>query len=206
MKSSSRWRCGISLIEVTIILLVLGIISAALAPSLLRKVRKAKVQRARADVCAVRDAIVLMLADVGPSAFLRDGSADPGDWEYVSLAVGDGDIPELGPDGSAQWTQPVNFGTVDFLGYHILSNKPGNDPAKAYEDWKGAYMTPPIRPDPWGNRYMVNIGALAPGSVYDTVVISAGPDEEIDSEFSLDGFVSGDDDIVCLVSGGEVTE
>ena len=72
--SELRRRKGISLIEVTIILLVLGIIAGALAPTLLRSMRKTKLARARADVCVIRDAIVNMLADVGTGGLLQDGS------------------------------------------------------------------------------------------------------------------------------------
>jgi len=202
LKVAFARRRGISLIEVVIILLVLGILAGGLAPTLLYRMRKTKLARAREDVCAIRDAIVNMLADVTPDGLLQDGSEAPAYWDYVMLAVGDGDIPELGPDGSAEWVQPVNFTTVDFLENHISTNRPGNDPANAYPNWQGAYIAAPIDPDPWGNRYMVNAINLSPGSAFDVVVISAGPDEEIDSQFYQDGFVPGDDDIICLLSAG----
>jgi len=78
--------------------------------------------------------------------------------------------------------------------------------------WRGPYMTGPLDPDPWGNRYACNVIYLDPrtqtenmtayanGYVEDTVVMSAGPDEEIDTDFDVDGLTPGDDDILYTVS------
>jgi hypothetical protein len=85
-------------------------------------------------------------------------------------------------------------------------------------------MTGPVDPDPWGNRYAVNVAFLDPsptavlggitatlavGSAIgvldyprmDVFVLSAGPDEEIDTKSAQDGVVPGDDDFVYVVSG-----
>ncbi len=339
----------ITLIEVTVMLMVLAILTASLTPTVMRRMRHAKIDRARADTCAIRDAIMLFLADVETPGFAQNAAVSASEQRPVHLLVSDGDIPEIGPDGSSQWTLPVNFTTVDFLEYHLVSNNPGKSASRRYSPWKGAYLTAPINPDPWGNRYMVNVHYLWAGSngggsggtvgtytigywknhlddwpvdtvtiggitylkqdaaavmnmnvsgdvtyqmfaqlaaaklnvingaesncisstiaaadnwmslygpvgsgvpasssawqdggealkttldqynngllcaphadtvkdskevaqdgsgyVYDVVVISAGPDEEIDSRFTMDGFVPGDDDIICLVSRGSV--
>ena len=74
--------------------------------------------------------------------------------------------------------------------------------------WRGPYMDA-VRPDPWGNRYMANVawftvpqGGDSVGFIRPIVVLSAGPDEEIDTPFgSVGGFVLGNDDIAysgCL--------
>jgi len=64
--------------------------------------------------------------------------------------------------------------------------------------WKGAYLTAPINPDPWGNRYMVNVQYIG-ASTNDVVVLSAGPDEEIDTAFTANPVTAGDDDLISLV-------
>ena len=56
--------------------------------------------------------------------------------------------------------------------------------------------------DPWGNRYAANVYFLSQTDGIDVVVLSAGPDQEIDSSFAMDGFVPGDDDIAVLFSTG----
>jgi len=195
-------RNGISLLEVVIILAAAAILAGALTPTLLTSIRKAKLARAQTQACAIKDAILAALSHISTDGFVQDASLPPEQQQPVELAVSDGDIPELGPDGDALWTRPVNFAEVDFLSCHLVTNSPGNDAAHAYPNWLGAYIEAPIDPDPWGNRYMVNTIYLRSGSTYDTVVLSAGPDEEVDSSWSQNGFVAGDDDIFCLVSVG----
>ena len=43
----------------------------------------------------------------------------------------------------------------------------------------------------------------APDTIrFDIFVMSAGPDEEVDTPFEIDGVVPGDDDLIRVVSGG----
>jgi len=77
--------------------------------------------------------------------------------------------------------------------------------------WRGPYLDA-VRPDPWGNRYMANVlwltmpqGADSSGFIRPVIVLSAGPDEEVDTHFdSIGGFVLGDDDIAYPVSYGSL--
>jgi type II secretory pathway pseudopilin PulG len=266
MKIRERMKhlAGWSLIELTIILVVLSILSAILAPVISRYVRNAKVVRAREDVQALGSAIMMFIEDTANSYFMQDGSPctaqgasrtdgvnteggapNQAAWNRVDMLVGDGDVPELGPNGSYEWTQAVNFSTVDFFEYHLCTNNPGNNSAHAYRTptdldkgagaydddpmfarrssggfnsefaWRGPYITAPIDPDPWGNRYASNVKFLDPlsdssnnevakegkgGFEADVVILTAGPDEEIDTKWHKDGLTAGDDDILYTVS------
>ena len=53
-------------------------------------------------------------------------------------------------------------------------------------------------PDPWGNRYAVNVMYLGP-NVNDVVVVSAGPDEAVDTPDSGNPLTAVDDDILVLI-------
>ena len=83
--------------------------------------------------------------------------------------------------------------------------------------WRGPYLKGPVDPDPWGNRYAVNVLFLDPNPTalvaslpvafvvadyqrLDVFVLSAGPDAEIDTSVAQDGAVPGDDDIIFIVS------
>jgi type II secretory pathway pseudopilin PulG len=86
--------------------------------------------------------------------------------------------------------------------------------------WRGAYLRSALDSDPWGSRYAVNVAFLDPRldatpttisgitagfttAAYlrlDVFVLSAGPDEEIDTQSAQDGAVPGDDDFIYLVS------
>ena len=244
-----RGRSGWSLIELTIILICLSILSAIIAPVIGRYVRNAKVIRTREDVQAIASAIWMFIEDTGNSYFVQNGrpgrttgmGEDLHKDSRVEMLVSDGDIPELGPNGHNYWVRPVELARFDFLEYHLVSNRPGDNPANAYRTprdmtsngmfsrsssggfnsefaWRGPYLTGPVDPDPWGNRYCVNVKYLDPkghdnwdppgmnGYERDCVVISAGPDEEIDSNYkaswpgSPEGLTPGDDDIICMVS------
>ena len=240
-----------SLIELTIILVVLSILCAILAPVIDRYIRNAKMCRAREDVQAIGMAICMCIEDTANSFFMMDGSGAPaGDplrealsggapdqtGNTVNLLVSDGDIPEEGPDaGGDDWIKEVNFAQTDFLENHLVTNtvayrtptdldNAGASPMFARDSsggfnsefaWRGPYMTAPIDPDPWGNRYAVNVeylDALAGsanataasngdnGYEEDVLVLSAGPDEEVDTEYDVDGNTPGDDDVIYTIS------
>jgi len=88
---------------------------------------------------------------------------------------------------------------------------PGGQGFNSEFAWRGPYLDA-VRPDPWGNRYMSNVlwltmpqGADSSGFIRPVIVLSAGPDEEVDTPFdSVGGFVLGDDDIAYPVSYGSL--
>ena len=148
--------------------------------------------------------------------------------------------------GETLWTQAVNGTTIDTLSNHLAENAPGESANARYRNpsditiatpggnnidfarsessgfnapyaWRGAYLRSPVDPDPWGNRYAVNVAFLDPSPTaviggitagfgttdyprLDVFVLSAGPDEEIDTKIAQDGAVPGDDDFIYLVS------
>lgn len=88
--------------------------------------------------------------------------------------------------------------------------------------WRGPYLSSPIGPDPWGNRYMVNTMFLAPlnpvpppamwgieGAVgwnRPVICLSAGPNEYIETPFGgigPPGFgeLRGADDFIFVIQG-----
>lgn len=146
---------GFTLVEVTIILLVLVILGAIMLPVIGNFVVKAKIVRVREDIGALGAVIQLMLNDIGEACFYQVGHGDsiasPPDRcssNRVNLLVGDGDIPNLGGgmDGDSMnnmWKQPVNFSTVDFLENHIVANRPGNNASNRYRT-PADIMMPPL--------------------------------------------------------------
>ena len=164
--------------------------------------------------------------------------SDPNQGYTVELLVSDGDTPDVYPDGDIWlWRRAVDGHAIDTLANHLVQNSPGGNPMARYrtpEDltnappeqfpfahragfnarfaWRGPYVSAPVRADPWGNRYAVNVLYLDPvaesdgtvwwsGHVEDVFVLSAGPDEEIDTAYAVDGVVPGDDDLIRVVSG-----
>lgn len=238
-----------SLVEVTIILAVVAMLASILAPSISGYVDQARQVRAREDTQVIGDAILDFIADNAERQFLitasGGGMVPPTreDTNRVNLLVGDGDIPTMSAALSETfWTQVVNGGTVDTLANHVILNDPGYrnpsnittatpggtniDFARAESSgfnapyaWRGAYLRGPVRADPWGNRYAVNVAFMDPSPVdaftvgiitagfvaadyarLDVFVLSAGADKEIDTRSGQDGAVPGDDDFIFIVS------
>lgn len=193
---------GVTLLEVTLLLLVAVSLLGALMPTATSVVRHAEATQAQTDMARIRDAILAALSEMARTHFTIDGTATG---TQVELLVGDGDAPrELSATGNAQWRRLVAAtGRIDFLERHLVTNNPRGNVANAYPTagltpWRGAYLTAPIDPDPWGNRYAVNVEFLGP-STDDVVVFSTGPDEEIDSALKSNPLVATDDDIIVLV-------
>lgn len=199
-----RSETGVSLVEATIMLAVAGIISAAAAPVVSRTIDRTRLSRAQTDALAISTGINNLLAEhTGFSPFTINGLTGG---TTVGMLVGDGDIPELGIGGTASWTAQVNVAAappVDYLERHLLTNTPGGTGAyttTGLVPWRGAYLNGPVDPDPWGNRYAVNVLYLrtAPTS-NDVVVLSGGPDEAVNTPFAANGIVAGGDDIFAIV-------
>ena len=193
---------GMSLIEVAIILAATLAIAGALSPSISATVRNAQTAAATTVMGQIQTQVLAALADMNYSAFTSDGQKSG---PMVNLLVSDGDTPrEVSALGDAAWQSAVDDTTVDFLERHLVTNMPGGSALNAYvpggaNAWRGAYLTAPVDPDPWGNRYMVNVQYLGAGSANDVVVYSAGPDEQIDTAFTADPLSAGGDDLITLV-------
>lgn len=205
-----RWRTdrGITLVEATIVMTAVSILAAVAAPSASRALDRARVTRAIGDAEAIKAAIYNWRDDVFQS-FTVDGTVSG---DEVQTSVSDGDIPsaDITDDNGSltgvqmRWDDPVDntTGLVDFLERHLVTNNPRGSSANDYPTtWRGAYINAPLDPDPWGNRYAVNTGLLGtPGRTRnDTFVLSAGPDEAIDTLWEVNGATPGDDDIIVMV-------
>jgi type II secretory pathway pseudopilin PulG len=138
--------------------------------------------------------------------------------DAVEILISAGDIPALGPEGDDFWVDPPDGEWVDFLEYYLISNTPGDDAGRRFPTlddcgdviadlfsgvraWQGAYLNVGAG-DPWGNRYAISTHLLTQTTGEDVVILSAGPDLEIDSQFYMDGFVPGDDDLALIFSTG----
>jgi type II secretory pathway pseudopilin PulG len=203
MRQRLRLARGITILEVTLMLTATTALAAALMPTLTATIQHAEAATATAAMTDIRTQVLAMLNDVNFNSFTITGT--PGGTD-VEILVSDGDIPrEVSGTGSVEWQRPVNnaTGLVDFIERHLVTNNPRGNVANDYPTaggnrWRGAYLTGPVDPDPWGNRYAVNVEFLT-GGPQDVVVFSSGPDEQIDSAYSQNGLTPGDDDLMVLV-------
>jgi prepilin-type N-terminal cleavage/methylation domain-containing protein len=222
---------GVTLAEVTVVLLAVSILAGAAAPSARRALDRAKLARAVSDETAIKTAISNWIADMtGYFGFTIDGATGAvNSANTTQTLVSDGDMPRdcvatSGCGGGAiSWNAPVDNvgGLTDFLERHLVTNTPRGSAANDYPvgagAWRGAYVSGPIDPDPWGNRYAVNVKWLKDDSncgsrSNDTLVLSAGPDEIINTNYRFDvfpacgpntagtgGAIPANDDIIVVV-------
>jgi hypothetical protein len=195
---------GLSLMEIAIVMTATFAIMGGLMPSISATVRRAEGTAATTAATNIKNQAVQLLVDVNYNNFTTDGTKNG---PKVLLLVSDGDIPAQNGavTGTDLWGRATNLTTLDFLEYHLVSNGPGGDPINAYvpggsNQWRGAYLTGPVDSDPWGNRYAVNAEYFGNGgtNANDVVVLSAGPDEELDTNWAADPLTAGDDDVMVL--------
>jgi type II secretory pathway pseudopilin PulG len=231
-----------SLVEATIIVMVMALLTAVIAPSIGGYVADARGSAAKADVEEIASALSRMLTDTGESWFLVDGNGAAATnvpvrtaAQRVDMLVSNGTIPQLNAtarSSGTDWDDAVNHAAIQSLDNYLILNMPSNTADNAYRDaadmsvttqfdpddgatfnaehaWRGAYLSGPIGPDPWAERYAVNVeflartqGTVGSGSRMDVIVISAGANSRIDTPFEIDGQTPGADDIIAVVSGG----
>jgi hypothetical protein len=193
---------GLTLIEATVVLAVTSLLVAMAAPATSRALENARIARAQTDVDAIAAAVHNFVSEF--TGFVPFTSTGVSGGTTVRMLVSDGDIPrEVEVGASSSWIDPVGTSPmVDFLERHLVTNTPiggGSYTTAGGAPWKGAYISAPVDGDPWGNRYAVNTLYLRSTTTNDTFVLSVGPDEQVDSAFTINGARPGDDDIISVI-------
>jgi type II secretory pathway pseudopilin PulG len=235
---------GLSLVEVTIMLLVLLTLTGVLAPSIMDFVRDAQWVKAKEDCEAIGVSVVRLMRDVGP-CLKFNGTGSCTRTNRVDLLYSDG--PDVTPgdvsgdaaagfNGGGNTAGPLNWHSDstrgDTMQHQFVDNGGGPDyPAPAdlgtYDyagpgtglGWRGAYLSSPVGPDPWGHRYLVNTvflavardadagvgeGQRSGGWSRDVFCISAGPNGQYETPFggnAAHGVDRRGDDLIFIISG-----
>ncbi|MEW5983917.1 MAG: hypothetical protein AB1806_16310 [Acidobacteriota bacterium] len=240
-----RGQRGLSLVEVTIMLLVLMLLTSVLAPSIFDFVNDAQWVKVKEDCEALAVSVTRLIRDVGPRlVYNNPQSSYP--VNKMDLLVTDGNgatinttlAPAIAgfPGGLTNWWNgapalPTNFiGTCD---EQLITNiRSGTVTPPIYAEaglqfgplfgqgWRGAYLSPPCGPDPWGFAYQVNTKFLTTifnnaGTTevkihcLDVFCLSPGKDGIIETPFGTDfadlavdgqGLKRGGDDWVTVIS------
>jgi hypothetical protein len=219
MKRTVAGQRGMSLVEATIILLVLMVVTSVLAPSIYDFVVDARMVKVKEDCEAIGVSVVRLVHDVGPCLKVGAGDCAGSNRAQVLYSRGtSGDATSLG------W--PANGASMED---QFTTNKYGNNAIYSLPGWRGAYLPSPIGPDPWGTRYGVNAnylgeqltGALAGNGAagplcdvppppaqgdVDVICISAGPNKRYETAFAgngAGGTTRGGDDFIYVIAGSQ---
>ncbi len=170
---------GLSLVEVTIMLLVLMLLTGVLAPSIFDFINDAKWVKVKEDCEAIGLTVARITRDVGPCLKFA-GNQPCTKANRADLLHSDGPavvaanlaataVPVV--NAANLQTSPMNWDTVargDSMEDQFVTNSPvytiptGTAVGPLFGlGWRGAYLSPPIGPDPWGHQYLVNSAFLA---------------------------------------------
>ena len=232
-----RGQRGLSLIEVTIMLLVLMLLTSVLAPSIFDFVQDAQWVKVKEDCEVLAISVARLVKDVGPQLVWHPALNPPVPYpQYkLDLIISDGRAPTSVPGGvnAALWGGVTNWWTapdpltmktpgISGCAEQFITNAPrafwvppfgateryykeANGPQVGLawgQGWRGAYMSPPCGPDPWGYAYQINVKWLTQtfwvGATTATVencndvfCISPGKDGRIDTPFGYDAYPWG---------------
>jgi hypothetical protein len=170
---------GLSLIEVTIMLLVLMLLTGVLAPSIMDYVKDAQWVKVKEDCEAIGVSVVRLTRDIGP-CLKFDGTGRCTTANRVDILYSDGpDVTaaDLTDDATTSFNSAGNIATsmtwsndtdrgdsmerqfttndANYLSPANFGNYNAVGPMFGL-GWRGAYLSAPIGPDPWGHRYLVN--------------------------------------------------
>jgi len=244
MKTRMTTERGLSLIEVTIMLLVLMLLTGVLAPSVMDYVKDAQWVKVKEDCEAIGLSVVRLTRDIGPCVKFNGTTPCTKD-NRVDILYSDGpgvEGADLAGDAVTDFfSSDVAFGHMnwwkdeyhgDSMEHQFVDNGSGPaylTPADLHTfssvgpqfnlGWRGAYLSAPIGPDPWGRRYLVNTTFLAvamdatPGTgegqrsggwSHDTFCISAGPNGLYETAYggnASHGVTRQGDDFIYIISG-----
>jgi general secretion pathway protein G len=191
---------GFTMLEMTVVLAVIGIMSAVLAPMLLNYMDDAKISKAESDVKVIGGTVVKLTRDVAHFPLYKDGTKTTGVVPDIELLEGPGNNPV--DHATMPWLTTTKKAALED---HLTKNNPGTTKysSSGRFPWRGPYLEK-VGTDPWGNKYLVNIKNADPADSSPKVVwvLSAGPNGKIETDpnSATDiGPVPGGDDIAIRI-------
>jgi prepilin-type N-terminal cleavage/methylation domain-containing protein len=180
-KPTDRKRAGFTLVEVVVVIAVVALLAAIMAPLIAKNIDDAKLARAENEAKVIAAALANFYKDVG-----RWPSMDAaGNYDGVTqLASGNAGNPGT-TVASNGWDSDATGATIDYLENHLYNNTPKGAaayPTAGRRAWRGPYVNGEVPLDPWGTPYMVNVEATDTTSAVEKgFVISAGPNGVMDT-------------------------
>lgn len=188
MRTHLKKQSGMSLVEATIILMVLAVLTGVLAPGVADYVNDARDTKVKEDIEAFGISIMRLLRDSRESCLLLDASSNSCTLlNRVDLLYSDGANPTVSVNSYSVQNVGITGGDANWLGHtdevpqkdtaanQLILNTPSGLAANQYDDptssyatggprsgigWRGAYLAAPVGPDPWGNAYQSNTAFL----------------------------------------------
>jgi len=189
---------GFTLLEMVIVLTIITILAAVMTPVFRGYIEQARYNAARSDVRNIAAALLQFNMDTRMWPIYKSRNVTPlaTTSNVFNVLKGPGQEPDVADsisDWSAMLADASGTASLDVIintNYFLLSTD-------AIVGWNGPYAE--LGTDPWGGSYLVTAGTLKRRSPYAAYIISAGPNQTIETPYyqSRQGYlVVGGDDII----------
>lgn len=185
-KSSNK---GFTLIELIFVIAVIVVLASLFVPLALDKLAQANRAKADVDLNTLANSLAAFYTDIKHFAACDSADCNPvsgsnNDLKLLVIkgdnsAVATTDVPAMATPGScsggagSDWNAAGNLSATPARNNafnHLVVNNPNGDASEGdtaattgdYNGWRGPYLAR-AGSDPWGNRYVVHIGAMETG-------------------------------------------
>jgi len=202
--------------EATLVITIAAILSTVALVTAGDQLTDADLRTGESEVKLIGVSTLTFIQDTGfAPAYLAGNKTGPND-TFAAILETSGTKPD---DATGTWPT-ANF-TTDTVEHQIARNNPGDSQIAyprvgdisyaRFQGWNGPYMSKIPAADPWGDRYLVNIGFatsqgaaganLSQGKRPAVYVLSAGPNRSIETKYlqAADEFVEGGDDLIFRI-------
>ena len=193
MNANTKIR-GFTLMEMAIVLAIISVLIVVLTPIVSSYLERARIDRTQMDLQHLAAAIIQFHTDTQKWPIY----ASPWDGNPTHAADAmktNGVEAQIATGVLAGWTLTTTGNIIEVMNSNSLSLD-----TTGVHAWRGPYAT--FDMDPWGTAYYLTSKNFAPGSTKAGYLVSAGPNQTIDTQYEqerTDPFVSGGDDLVVQI-------
>jgi type II secretory pathway pseudopilin PulG len=179
---------------------IIAVLAAALTPVVASYIEEARTTRTASEAQSLAGAILNFNKNTGKWPIFQSGASITSSSTIYSILQSPGTDPACSASCSS-WL-PAGGSRGDIAGI-LERNTPGYATSGKFA-WRGPYASN-IGSDPWGHRYLINASSLGFGLQKAVFVLSAGPNENVETTFDQNigsgssAVAVGGDDIVARV-------